>query len=87
MNFAPLPSNQNRVARATSCSSKLSKGGIYDNYVSVSENPHYYCQWLLKNQGAYGSDLDRQELLEPNVDPDIGMERLEWIAGNLFRRL
>ena len=87
MNFAPLPSNQNRVARATSCSSKLSERGTYDNYISISENPHSYCQWLVKNQGSYGSDLDRQEMLEPNMNPDIGMERLEWLADNLLRRL
>ena len=87
MNFAPLPSNQNRVARATSCSNKLSRGGIYDNYISSSDNPHPYCKWLVDNQGIYGSDLDRQELLEPNMDPDIGIERLEWIAENLIKRL
>jgi hypothetical protein len=87
MNLAPLPSNQNRVARATSCSSKLANGGIYDNYISTSDSPHEYCQWLVQSQGSYGSDLDRQELLEPNMNPDIGIERLGWIAANLLQRL
>lgn len=86
-NFAPLPSNQNRVAQATSCSSKLCAGGIYGAYVHSHAAPHPYCQWLVQNQGGAGSDLDRQELLEPNQQPDLVGPRIDWWVDRLQDRL
>jgi len=86
-NFAPLTSNHNVVARATPCSSKLSLDGIYSNYASSSTNPHPYCEWLVSNQGQYGSDLDIQDYLEPNNNPNIGNERIEWISDKLISKL
>lgn len=82
-NLAPLPTNQNRVAKATSCSSKLAANGIYDNYLQTTPNPHPYSAWVVAAQGGYGSSLDKQELLEPNQSPDIGTERIEHIADVL----
>ena len=86
-NFAPLISNQNLVAKATSCSAKLSVGGIYGNYISANPNPHPYCEWLVNTQGPLGSQLDMQELLEPNSSPNVGNERIEWISNMLMERV
>ena len=82
-NLAPLPTNQNREAKATSCSSKLAPTGIYDNYVQANLNPHPYSAWLVAAQGAHGAHLDVQDLLEPNQTPDIGTERINHIADKL----
>ena len=86
-NFAPLPSNLNREAKATPCSAKLKIGGIYKNYIDVAPNPHPYCSWLVEAQSGYYSYLDIQELLEPNSSPAIGSERLDWLAKSLRARI
>jgi hypothetical protein len=88
-NFAPLTQNQNRVAKATSCSSKLATGGIYDNYLAIQGSAaHPYCRWLtLHHAPRHGAGLDDQSLLEPNRNPDIGTERLEKIKSDLLARL
>lgn len=87
VNLSPLPANQNRVAKATSCSSKLGPGGIYAAYVASHLSPHPYAMWLLQAQGDMGADLDRQELLEPNQEPDVVSPRIEWLSTNLHARL
>ncbi len=90
-NLAPLPANQNRVARATNCSSKLGRGGIYEAYLnSTTHAVHPYCQWLVTvhyPQITTPSDLDRQELLEPNRTPDIGSSRIKYISEYLLPRI
>lgn len=86
-NYAPLPSNDNRVAKATSCSAKLAPNGIYQNYVNTSARPHPYCGWLIGSQGFHAAQLDVQRNLEPNSSPDIGDERLAQIASELRLRL
>ena len=87
VNFAPLPSTLNRAAKATPCSSKLSGGGMYDNYVRSSASVHPYCQWLVTSQSAHASDLDRQELLEWNQSQRIPDGRLGWLADRLMTRV
>jgi hypothetical protein len=87
VNFAPLPSNLNKVAKATSCSHKLGGGGVYETYVKGHKSPHPYCSWLAATQGSLGSDLDRQDLLEPNQKPDLVGARLDWLVERLGSRL
>ncbi|MEH7158973.1 DUF262 domain-containing protein [Neobacillus drentensis] len=89
-NFAPLPQSQNRAAKATHCSSKLSPNGIYANYLlGGSHYPHPYCEWLVNNYHTFTtpSDLDRPELLELNQNPDIGTERIQFIADVLISKI
>ncbi|MGN4740450.1 GmrSD restriction endonuclease domain-containing protein [Bacillus cereus group sp. MYBK227-1] len=89
-NFAPLPQSQNRLAKATHCSSKLAPGQIYENYLSGGSHvPHPYCQWLVDSYHTIPSpsDLDRPELLEPNQTPDIGSQRIEYITNQLITRI
>ena len=86
-NFAPLQTNQNRIAKATSCSSKLEAGGLYARELE-RESYHPYCVWLVEQHAPqYGASLDAQQYLEPNQDPAIGDERVEFIADYLMPRL
>ncbi|PFI53290.1 hypothetical protein COI76_15740 [Bacillus cereus] len=89
-NFAPLPQSQNREAKATHCSSKLSPNGIYANYLAGGSHfVHPYGQWLVDNYSSFPnpSDLDRPELLEVNQQPDVGTERIQYIADILINRM
>lgn len=88
-NFAPLPTNQNRVAKATNCSSKLSPGGIYESYCTGSTHLiHPYCQWLvLVGATANAAALDSQSNLENNSIPDIGSARIRQIATILLAKI
>jgi hypothetical protein len=86
-NFAPLRTNQNRVAKTTSCSTKLASGGVYD---AVLQNTPYhpYVQWLVQyHAAAYTAQLDDQQYLEPNQSPDIGDKRIEHIVEHLWLRI
>ena len=87
VNFAPLPSTLNRVAKATPCSAKLAPNALYDNYVRAMPTAHPYCQWLVATQGPLASDLDRQELLEWNQTQRIPDERVGWLAECLVSRI
>lgn len=88
-NFSPLPSNQNRIAKATSCSTKLSDAGIY--YMVIASNPNYhpYLNWLLTHASSmeHRELLDQQAYLEPNQQPSIGDERLDHITDRLLTRI
>jgi len=90
-NFAPLRSNQNRIARATNCSSKLGANGLYEmeihNHVMGIE-PHYYWAWLVHvHAPPLGHNLDVQISLESNQTPDVGDQRISYIADNLMERI
>lgn len=86
-NFAPLPTNQNRVAKATSCSSKFAAGGIYAVYCAGATHfVHPYCQWLLSNP-QLAVALDTQANLQPNSTPDVGTIRIQHIAQDLMSRI
>lgn len=89
-NFAPLPTNQNRAAKATGCYVKLSSGGIYDHYVNAGTTHavHPYCRWLLTSTGSpYATVLDTQANLEKNSAPDVGSLRISKIANELLVRI
>jgi hypothetical protein len=89
-NYAPLPSNLNQVAKATSASEKLKANGLYDNYINgTTHKVHPYCQWLVNPHASSKNqpDLDSQALLEPNKTPAIGDERLRFIRDELVERL
>jgi hypothetical protein len=89
-NFAPLPSNQNRAAKATSCSTKLGSGGVYDNYVNgAGAQIHPFNVWLVQQHALQHppGELDDQAKLEPNQAPDIGTERIDWVSQQLLGRL
>lgn len=88
-NFAPLPTNQNKVAKATSCSSKLQANGIYDVLISGAGTIHPYWVWLVKDHYPQHqpAQLDEQGLLEVNAAPPIGDARLDKISSELLTRL
>jgi hypothetical protein len=89
-NFAPLPSNQNRVAKATSCSSKLAVNGIYDAYIQGTTHPvHPFCVWLVGThaQNFGPAALDNQTLLEVNAQPPAGDDRIDHLVAELTQRL
>ena len=89
-NFAPLPSNQNRVAKATNCSNKLSTGGVYHAYLAGTTHYHHpYCDWLVTvNAPLFSSvELNDQSKLERNTTPDIGTTRIQFIAIDLLTRI
>ena len=81
-----MPGDYNRHASDIKCSQKLALKGAYQNYLG-EDNPHPYCKWLVESQSEYASQLDRQELLVTQSDPNIGDERLEWIRDYLIKRL
>jgi hypothetical protein len=86
-NFAPLQTNQNRAAKATSCSTKLGSGGLYERELQLREY-HPYCVWLVEDHAPrYSGSLDAQQYLEPNQSPNIGDERIDFIADYLLPRL
>jgi hypothetical protein len=89
-NFAPLPSNQNRAAKATSCSTKLAKGGIFDVYLQGQAHPaHPYCTWLVQNHALMfaGPQLDDQRLLEVNATPAVADARVDQLQNLLVSRI
>lgn len=89
-NFAPLPMNQNRVAKATSCSSKLGANGIYSTYIGGGTHPvHPYCNWLVQHHAPnfQSPSLDRQENLEKNVTGDVSTSRIQKIRDELNTRI
>lgn len=87
-NFAPLRSNQNRIAKATNCSSKLSKDGIYGIELQNHDNYHSYCTWLVNEHAPkFRAQLDDQTYLEPNQDPPIGDQRIDFITEHLLVRV
>ena len=90
-NFAPLRTNQNSLAKATNCSSKLGVAGVYENAITIAttqhEIVHPYWQWLTQTQGSLGADLDNQALLIPNSSPDIGTDRIQWLADFLIKKV
>jgi len=85
-NFAPLPTNENQAAKATSCSTKLAANGIYANHITQPTS-HPYCQWLVAHQASYGANLDDQTRLERNANPAIGDERIQEIAAILQQKI
>lgn len=90
-NFSPLPANQNRVAKATNCASKLVAGGIYDHYINGSTHfVHPYARWLMQNHYGLVSNanaLNNTSYLEPNSNPDIGSSRLIYLTNDLLSKI
>ncbi len=87
-NFAPLRSNQNRIAKATNCSSKLATDGIYGIELQNNPNYHPYCVWLVNEHAPqFVAQLDDQNYLEPNQDPPIGDLRIDFITEHLITRI
>lgn len=88
-NFAPLPTNQNKAAKATSCSSKLQPNGIYDVLISGAGTIHPYWVWLVKDHYPQyqPAQLDQQDRLEVNAAPPVGDARLDKISSELLTRL
>jgi hypothetical protein len=87
-NFAPLRSNQNRVAKATNCSSKLDIDGIYGIELENNPNYHPYCTWLVNEHATeIRAQLDDQRYLEPNQNPPIGDQRIDFITECLIKRI
>lgn len=89
-NFAPLPQNQNRQAKATSCSSKLAPTGTYQNYLNGNSHvSHPYCEWLVNEYNNHNdpSKFDLVELLEPNTNPAIGTSRIQYISNYLLNKI
>lgn len=87
VNFGPLPAKYNIKAKMTPCAEKLGARGIYANWLAHEPAPHPYAQWLIANQGHIGSQLDQQERLEANMQPDIVGQRLDWLVQYLLPRI
>jgi hypothetical protein len=86
-NFAPVRRSANNRQTNLVCSAKLSPGGSYESEVNNDPGVHPFVVWLVQNQRAYYSDLDRQELLQSLSTPGIGGERIEWLVDRLVGRL
>lgn len=87
-NLAPLPANQNRIAKATNCSDKLKPSGIYEKYISSTTHiiKHEYSKWLVENyNSSLDAEYDDQSFLEKNKV--IGDSRLSKMAEILLRKL
>ena len=87
MNFAPVRRTSNIKQTYLQCSLKVCRGGSYDNECTNDQNVHPYIVWLVNNQSKHGSFLDRQDLLQPNSQPAIGDERIDWLTEKLIHRL
>ena len=48
---------------------------------------HPYVLWLVADQLQFQDKLDDQKYLEPNVNPDIGDKRIQWLADRIVNRL
>src|SRR5581483_7695836 len=87
MNFGPIRRTANNKQSNLMCSQKLCDGGSYHVEMHNDENIHPYIEWLVMNQAKHESFLDRQDLLQPNSNPPIADERIEWLAHRLLERL
>ena len=87
MNFAPVRRPVNNKQSNITCSTKLSSGGSFANEIKSNPSTHPFVVWLVDEQGKHGSYLDRQDLLQPNSDPPIANERIQWLADRLLTRL
>jgi hypothetical protein len=86
-NFAPLVSQQNKVASNTQCSSKMASGGIYENLVLTTTGIHPFLSWLVGTQLNMGAPLDDQTLLQPNSAPNVGDQRIAQLDSMLASRI
>ena len=80
-NLIPLPPNL--LIENVDCSDKLTE-------LSKSmpeEKAHPYLKWLVDNQAKYQAQLDEPKFLEPNISPNIGVERIKWLASHIVKRL
>jgi hypothetical protein len=87
MNFGPIRRTANNKQSNLMCSEKLSEGRSYHVEMHNDENVHPYVEWLVTHQAQYQSQLDRQELLQPNSEPPLADERIEWLAKRIGERL
>lgn len=87
MNFAPVSKPTNVKQLNIPCSHKLAEGGVFANEVTNNPDAHPYLEWLVNQQGPYGSRLDLQVNLQTADPQGIGQERIEWIAERLKTRL
>ncbi|TCJ80608.1 UNVERIFIED_ORG: hypothetical protein EDC93_105222 [Bacillus cereus] len=95
-NFAPLPTNNNKFAKATDCSIKIGPKNVYHLYlknITTHLVKHPYCQWLvethfpsLKKLGKE-SKLNDQGFLESNQKPAIGDDRINYTTQQLLQRI
>lgn len=86
-NLAPIPAGDNVAAKATDCSDKLKKTGLYDK--PSIKNAHPYNQWLIDVQFPDPSyinklDFNDQEYLQSHFGPDIGLNRIKKIRELLL---
>ena len=87
MNFAPIRRTTNIKQLNIQCSQKLTHGGVYQIECLNNDSTHPYLRWLVETQGAHGSQLDLQELLQPAAKPEICADRIHWLADRLIDRL
>jgi len=86
-NFAPIRRTANNGQSNLACSSKLAPGGNFAAEVANDAQVHPYVEWLVNNQGVYGSQLDRQELLLSNASPRWAQDRIDCLVNTLETRL
>lgn len=87
LNLAPLITQNNRVANATPCSSKLGQNGIYSRQIAMLAAPHPYLDWLVNTHfGAHAAnpaELDDPGRLLGTTQGSIGQERATALANIL----
>ena len=87
LNFAPIRRTANVAQSNLSCAGKLAAGGSYANELINDPNVHPYVRWLVEKQAACGALLDQMARLQPNSDPDIAKQRVDWLVKRLLPRL
>jgi len=87
MNFAPVRRSANNRQTNLACSQKLAAGGSYPAEVANDSQVHPFVVWLASTQAQYTNRLDQQRLLQPNSNPPIGDQRIQWLADCLIQRL
>jgi len=87
MNFAPIRRSANNRQTNLACSQKCAPGGSLSAEVANDSQVHPFVVWLVTDQAQYTNRLDQQRLLQPNSDPPIGDQRIQWLANCLIERL
>jgi len=87
MNFAPVRRSANNRQTNLACSQKLAAGGSYQTEAANDSHVHPFVVWLANAQAQYTNRLDQQRLLQPNSNPPIGDQRIQWLADCLIQRL
>jgi len=86
-NMAPVRRCANNRQTNLQCSAKLAPGGSYSSEIANDPSVHPYVLWLVSSQAPLVSYLDDQRLLQPNLNPAVGEDRIAHLADMLIDKL